>query len=230
MNRGTLNWACPDTNCVWPEKKGFSLLRRFMLTRLLHYRTMLPLHQLCKSGQLNWRGVGRASKMTGLDVLPQPAPEKTLTVSDGCGWQTFKLELSQIANAAGISTEWVENIPHNKVGTSKVCAQWVPRLLKPDQKHTRLVVSQANLALCEPDPWFWNVSAPTMNVGSNTSSQRPNKSPCSGNTNPPPPHGGISNGCCTWLWPWTGWSPPSIFSSFGTMWQFSISQHANILG
>lgn len=35
---------------------------------------------------------------------------------------------------------------------SEVCARWAPRLLKPDQKHTRLVMSHANLAFCEADP------------------------------------------------------------------------------
>ena len=31
-----------------------------------------------------------------------------------------------------------------------------------------------------------------------------------------------SNGCCAWLWLWTGWSP-SILSQFGTIWLFFCS-------
>ena len=35
---------------------------------------------------------------------------------------------------------------------SKVSARWVPQLLKPDQKLTRLVISEVNLAMFEADP------------------------------------------------------------------------------
>ena len=44
------------------------------------------------------------------------------------------------------------NILHNELGMSKVSARWVPRLLTPDQKLTRLVMSEANLARFEADP------------------------------------------------------------------------------
>ena len=57
----------------------------------------------------------------------------------------------QIADVA-ISRERVENILHKELGMSKVSARWVPRLLTPDQKHTWLVMSQANLAVFEADP------------------------------------------------------------------------------
>uniref|UniRef100_A0A3Q0T381 Mos1 transposase HTH domain-containing protein n=1 Tax=Amphilophus citrinellus TaxID=61819 RepID=A0A3Q0T381_AMPCI len=63
-----------------------------------------------------------------------------------------RLTVNQIANAVGISRERVENILHNELGMSKISARWVPRLLTPDQKHTRLVTSQANLALFEANP------------------------------------------------------------------------------
>ena len=67
----------------------------------------------------------------------------------GDGWQTF---VNQIANAVSISRERVQNILHNELGMLKVSARWVPRLLTPDQNHTRLVMSQANLAFFEADP------------------------------------------------------------------------------
>ena len=57
-----------------------------------------------------------------------------------------------MANVIGISCEQVENIFHNKLGMSKVSAKWVPWNLTPDQKLTRLVMSEANLARVEADP------------------------------------------------------------------------------
>lgn len=60
---------------------------------------------------------------------------------------------------------WVENILHNKLGMSQVSAQWVPQFLTPDQKHIRLVMSQANLALFEADPAVvWNISLSKGNI------------------------------------------------------------------
>ena len=57
------------------------------------------------------------------------------------------LTINQIVDAVVISRERVENILHQELGMSKVSARWVPRLLTPAQKHTRLVMLQANLAL-----------------------------------------------------------------------------------
>uniref|UniRef100_A0A3Q0T9I4 Mos1 transposase HTH domain-containing protein n=1 Tax=Amphilophus citrinellus TaxID=61819 RepID=A0A3Q0T9I4_AMPCI len=62
------------------------------------------------------------------------------------------LTVNQRDNAVGISCERVENILHNELGMLKVSARWVPRLLMPDQKRTRLVMSQVNLAIFEPNP------------------------------------------------------------------------------
>ena len=59
---------------------------------------------------------------------------------------------SHLANVISISRERVENILHNELGMSKVSARWVLRLLTPDQKLTRLVISKANLARFEADP------------------------------------------------------------------------------
>ena len=62
-----------------------------------------------------------------------------------------RLTISHLANVISISREPVENILHNELGMSKVLAQWVLRLLTPDQKLTRLVMSEANLARFEAD-------------------------------------------------------------------------------
>ena len=63
-----------------------------------------------------------------------------------------QLTISHLANVISISGERVENILHNELGMSKVSARWVPRLLTPDQKLTRLVTSEANLARFAADP------------------------------------------------------------------------------
>ena len=62
-----------------------------------------------------------------------------------------RLIISHLANVISISCELVENILHNELGMSKVLTRWVPRLLTPDQKLTRLVMSEANLARFETD-------------------------------------------------------------------------------
>ena len=54
------------------------------------------------------------------------------------------LTVNQIANTVDISRE---KILHNELGMSKVSSRWVPRLSTPDQRLTRLTLSQANLAI-----------------------------------------------------------------------------------
>lgn len=61
------------------------------------------------------------------------------------------LTVNQMANTVAISLEQVENILHRELGMSKVSAR-VLCLLMPDQKHTRLVMPQENLALFEAGP------------------------------------------------------------------------------
>ena len=63
-----------------------------------------------------------------------------------------RLTIIHLANVISISCEPMENILHNELGMSEVSARWVPRLLTPDQKLTRLVMSEANLARFEADP------------------------------------------------------------------------------
>ena len=57
-----------------------------------------------------------------------------------------------MAKEVGISRKRVENILHNELGMSKVSARSVPRLLTPDQKRIRMVMSRANLAIFEANP------------------------------------------------------------------------------
>ena len=62
-----------------------------------------------------------------------------------------RLTINHLANVIGISRERVENILHNELGMSKVLTRWVPRILTPDQKLTRLVTSEAILTRFDPD-------------------------------------------------------------------------------
>ena len=63
-----------------------------------------------------------------------------------------RLTVTQISSAIGISRERVEFILHSELGMSKVSARWVPRLLTPDQKRTRMTMSRDNLLLFEANP------------------------------------------------------------------------------
>lgn len=108
-----------------------SLPRTFMLTYLRHSGMMLHLHQLCKSGQLNSHATS-----------PEIDGVHAMVMDDGC------LTVNTGGNAGGIfQCRGVASFRHHELGTSKVSARWVPRLLTPDQKHTRL-----NLALVKADP------------------------------------------------------------------------------
>ena len=57
-----------------------------------------------------------------------------------------------IASSVGISQERVHSILIEDLGMRKLSARWVPKLLTVDQKHTRLIMSRANLNLYETDP------------------------------------------------------------------------------
>ena len=53
--------------------------------------------------------------------------------------------------SASLANKW-RTFFNNELSMSKVSARWVPRLLTPDQKLTRLVMSETNLARFEADP------------------------------------------------------------------------------
>jgi [histone H3]-lysine36 N-dimethyltransferase SETMAR len=63
-----------------------------------------------------------------------------------------RLKVDQIAEALGISHGSVETILHEKLGLSKVCARWVPRMLTPVQKEDRMKASSELLSLYRSDP------------------------------------------------------------------------------
>ena len=52
----------------------------------------------------------------------------------------------------GISKGSVQTILHDKLGLSKVCARWVPRMLSAVQRADRVDMSRANLDLFNGDP------------------------------------------------------------------------------
>jgi len=87
-----------------------------------------------------------------LEDDPRPGRPTTATTPDNIDrvhhlvMGDRRLTISQIASDVGISRERVEHILHNELGMSKVSARWVPRLLTPNQKHTRLTMSWASLA------------------------------------------------------------------------------------
>lgn len=63
-----------------------------------------------------------------------------------------RLKVDQIAATLGISHGSVETILHEKLGMSKVCARWVPRMLTSVQKADRVDASSELLELCRSDP------------------------------------------------------------------------------
>ena len=63
-----------------------------------------------------------------------------------------RIKVHQIAEEVGISVGSVETILHEKLGLSKVCARWVPRMLTSVQKADRVEASRELLAYYESDP------------------------------------------------------------------------------
>ena len=57
----------------------------------------------------------------------------------------------QVAERLGISIERADKILTKELGFSKVSARWVPRLLTPERKSIRCMVSMGNLELFEAD-------------------------------------------------------------------------------
>ena len=150
---------------------------------------MLQLYQLWKVSSWSEEGSGEPED----DPLSgRPATATTHKNIDRIHHMVManrRLTVHQIVYDVAISRERVENILHNELGTSKVSALWVPQVWTPDQKHTRLVMSQANLALFEADPaTFLERFLTKMSIGSTTSNQWPNCNPWSGNTTLLPLH------------------------------------------
>ena len=60
--------------------------------------------------------------------------------------------VNHTANVMSNCHKQVEDILHKELGMSKVSACRVPWYLTPDQKLTRLVMSEVNLAMFKADP------------------------------------------------------------------------------
>jgi histone-lysine N-methyltransferase SETMAR len=63
-----------------------------------------------------------------------------------------RIKVREIAVAMGISAGSVETILHDKLGLSKVCARWVPRMLSAVQHADRVDISRTNLIPFNGDP------------------------------------------------------------------------------
>ena len=63
-----------------------------------------------------------------------------------------KVKVHEIAEILSISTERVVNILHTHLCRRKLCARWVPRLIKIDQKNIRVTTSKQNLAYFNRNP------------------------------------------------------------------------------
>ncbi len=63
-----------------------------------------------------------------------------------------RIKTREIAVAMGISKGSVQTILHEKLGLSKVCARWVPRMLSTVQRADRVDISRTNLDLINGDP------------------------------------------------------------------------------
>jgi histone-lysine N-methyltransferase SETMAR len=53
-----------------------------------------------------------------------------------------QMEVHEISETIGISKERVGYILHEELDIKKLCARWVPRLLKADQKRNRMKISE----------------------------------------------------------------------------------------
>ena len=63
-----------------------------------------------------------------------------------------KMSIDSIAQEVGLSYGTVHTILHQHLNLSKVCARWVPRMLTPDMKATRVNTSTALLTRYNADP------------------------------------------------------------------------------
>ena len=63
-----------------------------------------------------------------------------------------RVKVAEIAHSMGISAGTVETILHTKLGMSKVSSRWVPRMLTPQMKHTRVDACRELLDWYTTDP------------------------------------------------------------------------------
>ncbi len=63
-----------------------------------------------------------------------------------------RLTLDKLADILGISHERVHHIIHQELEMSKVCAHWVPRMLRRHEKNTHVKMDKDSLARYNQDP------------------------------------------------------------------------------
>jgi len=63
-----------------------------------------------------------------------------------------RLKICEIAETVGMSKDCVGHILHDILGMRKLSAQWVPRLLNPDNKRNRETTSEQCLTLFKRNP------------------------------------------------------------------------------
>lgn len=80
-------------------------------------------------------------------------PETATTEENNdCVMDDRRLTVNQITNVICISCKRIENFLNCELGMMKLSAHWVPHLLIPDQKCTRLITWQKSLEKFETDP------------------------------------------------------------------------------
>ena len=145
---------------------------------------MLRNYQLWRSRQRNSRGGGE-----NLEGDPRSRRPFAVTTQENIDrihqmlTNNRRLTISHLANVISISRERLDNILHNELDMSKVSARWVSRLLTPNQKLTRLVMLEANLATFEADlDRFVEHFLTQDECWAITLNQRPKGNPWSGST------------------------------------------------
>lgn len=63
-----------------------------------------------------------------------------------------RIKVAEIAQTLDISSGTVETILHMKLGMTKVSCRWVPKMLTPEMKHTRVTICKELLDWYESDP------------------------------------------------------------------------------
>lgn len=100
----------------------------------------LQIFQQCKSVKLNLRR-GRE----GLEVDPKSGRPATATIKKNTDrfhymmMGDMQLNINYIANAICIFRERIDNIQHNELGMTEVCARWAPQFLTPENLTLRQI-------------------------------------------------------------------------------------------